>query len=411
MVDQSYPMMGGISPSTSAPWVLVAGGFHYQGGMDKANAALAEYLLKRHTPVHLVTHCVDPEILRHSLVTAHIVPRLARSNFIGELFLGLRGRSVANYLTSMWPATRVVVNGGNCNWPDVNWVHYVHHAWSFSDQNAPLLVQLKNRATTFLAKRRERSAICAAHLALANSHLTRRDLIHYLNIKPGSVKTMYLGSDPNWDLPTPTERFAARAWLGIPHKRPLVVFVGALGRDERKGFDSLWLAWKTLCSLKDWDADLIIAGGGSGVAKWQFEIKRAGLSGRIRLLGFTDRIAELLAAADLLVSPVRYESYGLNVQEAICRGVPAMVSSSAGVAERYTPNQAEMLLPDPEDVDDLVLRLLRWRPLMDYWKEQFLPLARTLRSYSWADMAHDIVSLIEGSQKISAITASSASTT
>ena len=25
---------------------------------------------------------------------------------------------------------RVVVNGGNCRWGDVNWVHYVHAAWS-----------------------------------------------------------------------------------------------------------------------------------------------------------------------------------------------------------------------------------------------------------------------------------------
>ena len=27
------------------------------------------------------------------------------------------------------PLARVVVNGGNCAWPDINWVHAVHAAW------------------------------------------------------------------------------------------------------------------------------------------------------------------------------------------------------------------------------------------------------------------------------------------
>ena len=37
----------------------------------------------------------------------------------------------------------------------------------------------------------------------------------------------------------------------------------------------------------------------------------------------------------VLVSAPRHEAYGLNVQEAHCRGLPDLVSASAGVAERY----------------------------------------------------------------------------
>jgi len=74
-----------------------------------------------------------------------------------------------------------------------------------------------------------------------------------------------------------------------------------------------------------------VAGGGSGLARWKSEVANSGLQYRARFLGSTDRIPEVLAAADLLVSPVRYEAYGLNVQEAICRGVPAMVSRDAGM--------------------------------------------------------------------------------
>ena len=129
--------------------------------------------------------------------------------------------------------------------------------------------------------------------------------------------------------------------------------MGALGYDDRKGFDVLFRAWERLCSRPDWDVDLLVAGSGPAAPAWHAKVKAAGLEHRIRLLGFTDQVKSVLAAADLLVSPVRYESYGLNVQEAICRGVPAMVSASAGVAEQYDAGFAPLLIPDPEDVSGI----------------------------------------------------------
>ena len=70
---------------------------------------------------------------------------------------------------------------------------------------------------------------------------------------------------------------------------------------------------------------------------------------------------EVLRACDALVSPVHYEAYGLNVQEAICCGLPALVSASAGIAEQYPAALADLLLPDPDDPADLAARLRRWR--------------------------------------------------
>jgi glycosyltransferase involved in cell wall biosynthesis len=92
---------------------------------------------------------------------------------------------------------------------------------------------------------------------------------------------------------------------------------------------------------------------------------------------------------------VRYESYGLNVHEALCFGIPAIVSSSAGVAERFLPDAAELLLPDPEDSDDLALRLLNWRSDIAAWKRRIGPTVQMLRTYAWEDMARKIVSLTD----------------
>jgi len=101
----------------------------------------------------------------------------------------------------------------------------------------------------------------------------------------------------------------------------------------------------------------------------------------------------VFAAADLLVSPVRYEAYGLNVQEAISRGIPAMVSAKAGIAERYPRTLSELIIPDPQDAEDLGARLFRWRSAIEKWKQQMKLFSSSLRAHTWDDMAREIVEL------------------
>jgi glycosyltransferase involved in cell wall biosynthesis len=376
-------------------WVLVSGGFHGRGGMDKANAALAAHLLDRGHPVHLVAHDVDPALSDRSGVTVHRVARPAGSFLAGELLLGRKGREVARRVAAEHPGARVVVNGGCCRWPDVNWVHSLHVAWPCRDEGAPVWFKGKNRLTKALARWRERSSLAAARVVIANSEKTRRDLIRHLGLPASRVYTVHLGSDPCQGPVIPAERAAARQWLGVAADRPIVAFVGALSHDNNKGLDTLFAAWRRLRARPEWDAELIVAGGGNALASWRAKVAGENLGGRVRMLGFTDRVNDLLAAADLLVSPVRYEAYGLNVHEAICRGVPALVSACAGVAELYPAELGELLLPDAEDADDLAMRLLGWRGRLEEWKTRFSSLGDALRARTWERMAEQIVAVAE----------------
>ena len=378
-----------------APWVVVAGGFHERGGMDKANAALARHLLARGTPVHLVAHEVAPRLAADPLASVHLVAHPARSFLLGERLLARRGAEVARAVKGRWPAATVVTNGGNCLWPDVNWVHAVHHAWPPADRGAPALFRARNRVAKLLARRRERQALGAARLVVANSERTRRDLLEHLGLDPARVRTVRLGGEAGCRAVTAEERAAARAWLGVGEGRPVVAFVGALGHDRNKGFDTLLDAWESLCRRPVWDAELVAAGGGRGFEAWERNVGRRGLAARVRLLGFTERVSDVLAAADLLVSPARYESYGLNAHEAISRGVPALVSAASGVAEEYPPALSAMLLPRPDDAEDLARRLLLWRGEVAEWKARFAPLASRLRARTWDDMAAEFVNLVE----------------
>lgn len=376
------------------PWVIVAAGFHQNGGMDKANLALADYLLERETPVHLVTHSVEPSLAKHPLATVHLVDRPGQSFFLGEFALAARGRKIARQVTRQYPLAKVVVNGGNCVWPGINWAHYVHHAWTGS-KRGPLAYRLKDAVAAARYRRTEKAAFQRAQLIISNSKRTTNELVKYFRVEPDRVHTVYLGSDPAWGPVSPEERAASRKLLQVAQSRKVAVFVGGLGYDDRKGFDVLFRAWQALSARPEWDVDLLVAGSGPAAQAWQAKAKQSGLEDRIRFLGFTDQVKSVLAAADLLVSPVRYESYGLNVQEAICRGVPAMVSASAGVAEQYDAAFAPLLVPDPADVSALVERLLAWRSNQEEWPGRFQPFGERLRSRSWRDTAVEFVSIAE----------------
>lgn len=274
-------------------------------------------------------------------------------------------------------------------------MHFVHHASGCYDNGAPVWFRAKNRIVRMVARRRERRALIAARLVIVNSHRTRADLLSHIPIDPNRIHVVYLGSDPSWIPPSLSERAQARATLNTRADHPLAVFVGALGYDQRKGFDTLLEAWSILCRRPEWDVDLLAVGAGRGIETWRKRVRDTGLDARVQLPGFTEDVRSVLAAADILVSPVRYESYGLNVQEAVCRGVPTLVSAQAGVAEQYPPDLAGMLLHNPEDVGDLVEKLLRWRAEMEHWRRMFLPLSAKLRAYSWSDMGRRMLSVIE----------------
>ncbi len=357
-----------------------------------ANFALAWSLAERGAEVHLVTHQADEQLLSHRNMIAHLVPKPLGSYLLGRPLLDACGRRWARAVAAR--AGRVVVNGGNCRWGDVNWVHYVHAAHE-RRATAGGLHGLRLRCAHRMSLQQERVALQQARLIIANSQRTKRDLVEQLGLRPERIRTIYLGVDGERFRPFSSgERARARSALGWSGQRPVVAFVGALG-DWRKGFDRLFAAWRLLCSDSRWDADLAVAGAGAELPAWQRSAQEAGLSGRILYLGFRKDVDTVLAAADALVSPTRYDSYGLNVQEALCAGLPALVSANAGVAERYPAELQDLLLPDSDQPDELAEALWRWRRQMTGFREAATRLSATLRRHTWERMADEMIGAME----------------
>jgi glycosyltransferase involved in cell wall biosynthesis len=225
---------------------------------------------------------------------------------------------------------------------------------------------------------------------ICNSEVTRRDVIEKVGVDPSRTTMVYYGTDPEqFHPPQPAERIAFRKRLQWPSDQPVGLFIGALG-DRRKGFDTLFSAWKTLCTETSWDALLVVIGSGHELPAWETRARAAGLTNRIHFLGFRTDVSSLLQAADALIHPARYEAYGLGVHEAFCCGIPAVVSASAGIAERYPADLKGLLIPDPESPAELANRLKCWRAQSGSFAASVRSLSDQLRSRTWADMASDI---------------------
>jgi glycosyltransferase involved in cell wall biosynthesis len=287
-----------------------------------------------------------------------------------------------------------VVNGGNCSLPVANWVHYLHAAYQPHVAGARVR-RIKQQFTDRHDRAAERRALARARVVICNSRQTQQQVVERIPVDPARVHVVYYGSDPvRFSRIDDAQRAAARARLACADGRPLVGFVGALG-DRRKGFDTLFTAWRALTSRSDWEPDLVVIGAGAELPAWRARSEREGLGRRMHFLGFRSDVPDLLAALDLLVHPARYEAYGLSVHEALCRGVPAVVSATAGVAERYPPALTGLLLTDPDDAEELQHRLRCWHHRRSEYQAATRAFSDALRSYTWDDMAARIAGLVE----------------
>jgi glycosyltransferase involved in cell wall biosynthesis len=378
--------------TTETPYVLVSGDFVQTGGMDRANHALASYLLGQGRAVHLVAYRVAPDLQSHPNATFHRVGKPLGSYLLGHPGLSDHGRRLARRLGPS--GARVVVNGGNCRWGDVNWLHHLN-VLDTPRSGGGLLRRGHRRLSYKLFVREDRAALRMARLIITTCAKNKADLVAWLGTPPERVRTVYYGTDPTVFHPTSAPaRQALRERFGWPRDRPVIAFVGALS-DRRKGFDTLFEAWRALCRDPGWNAHLVVVGSGAEQPAWIARAAEAGLAGRVEFLGFRRDVPDIMKAVDAHVLPSRYEGYSLVTQEALCCGLPAFVTSTAGIAERYPEALQHLLIPDPDDATDLAGRLRGWRGRIDEFAATVADFSTRLRAYTWTDMAARFVGIIE----------------
>jgi glycosyltransferase involved in cell wall biosynthesis len=148
----------------------------------------------------------------------------------------------------------------------------------------------------------------------------------------------------------PRDQAACRIALGLPLEGPIVAYVGRF--DPAKGIDTLVEAVRQLPDRHQ--PTVLFAGGYDPAARDSREFKRiqelvqsAGLRDQAVFLGRLEheRLALAYGAADLVVVPSHYESFGLVAVEAMGCGRPVIASEVGGLRYSVVHRETGLLVP------------------------------------------------------------------
>ncbi len=184
----------------------------------------------------------------------------------------------------------------------------------------------------------------------------------------------------------PGERSGARDALGLPHDRPVLLFVGRI--QPLKGPD---VAIRALHALGRADALLLVVGGASG-ADGDVETERAhqlvdelGLDEQVRFVAPQPHhiLSTYYRAADVVVVPSRSESFGLVALEAAACGIPVVASAVGGLLTLVDDGETGFLVPDraPEVFAKAIAMILD-DPILS--ESMSIAAAIRARRYTWS---------------------------
>jgi D-inositol-3-phosphate glycosyltransferase len=204
----------------------------------------------------------------------------------------------------------------------------------------------------------------------------------------------------------PMDQRQAREYLGIPPHHQMILFVGRI--QPLKGIDTLIRALALAREREPALAETIcvsIIGGDpnpdSEVEQSEFarlESLRAelGIGDMVTFLGAKDQdtLVYYYAAAEIVVMPSHYESFGMVALEAMACGTPVIASDVGGLSFSIEDGYNGYRVPerDPQALADKIILLLKHRVLRDQLGEQ----ARLwVQRYSWVNVAGEILEVFE----------------
>jgi D-inositol-3-phosphate glycosyltransferase len=239
---------------------------------------------------------------------------------------------------------------------------------------------------------------------VAATPLERAQMVWLYGADATRVSVVPCGVD--LDLFYPIAPDEARRALGLPAGRRIVLFVGRI--EPLKGIDTLLRAMALVApEIPDWQENLsvVIVGGapGAGFEQTNSELMRLhqlraelGIEDLVTFRGAQDQdtLAYYYSAAEMVVMPSHYESFGMVALEAMACGTPVVASKVGGLAFSVQDGETGFLVPggDPGALAGRVQQLLTDGQLRERLGKQA---ALWARRYSWPTVAEQVLDVYD----------------
>jgi glycosyltransferase involved in cell wall biosynthesis len=210
-----------------------------------------------------------------------------------------------------------------------------------------------DRATRGLTGRTYRLLMRRCRMIVAVAEAVRRETIDRFGVAADRVVTIPRGVDPG-RVGSSLGRDGSRERLRIPLDAPVVISLGALSweKDPLAQLEVMEGVRRVLPGSVH-----LIAGDGPLRHDVQHEADRAGLDGLARILGIRSDVADLLAAADVLLLASKVEGMPGCVIEAGMSGLPVVSYAVAGVPEVVIDGETGYLV-GPGEIGGLIDRTI-----------------------------------------------------
>ncbi len=221
-------------------------------------------------------------------------------------------------------------------------------------------------------------------------------------VKRKQVTVVPPGVDEEHFYPIPTDEAREYADISVDHH--MLLFVGRI--EPLKGIDTLLRAMGIMCRegvLDKHNVCLAIIGGDASASEDQMsqEMMRLqrmcedmGLGDVVSFLGkrSQDKLPYYYSAADVVVVPSHYESFGMVALEAMACSTPVVASQVGGLAYLIQDGVTGYHVPDrePEALYDRLVKLLENPELHTKMSQQA---ADDAKEYAWGKIAERIIAV------------------
>jgi glycosyltransferase involved in cell wall biosynthesis len=269
---------------------------------------------------------------------------------------------------------------------------HVHHVWPAADRYLTLLARAAGVPHLVVTEHITGEAHSGGQKALKRDELRRADavtavtgaivetLVRDYGIQRSRVRVVPNGADlPDEE----SEAIESKRWrdryLSTPLK-PLWVVAGRL--EEQKGHDLLFEALGMILK-QGLDFTLVVAGDGSRRSWLEQQALSLRLAPRVQFVGQVEDVGGLLAAADAVLLPSRWEGLPLVLLEAMARARPIIATSVGGVPDVIQDGITGTLVP-PGDAAALAAALEQLHRKADKAWRMGRTAADTVREhYTW----------------------------